>query len=85
MDPATTCYVVFGSLIGAGCLVGNLCLYCICSEPKPNRVTPTTMPSDIIEKKRYEDLIITPPEYQDIVIGGIQAIAEQPLPPDYED
>lgn len=74
MDPATTCYVVFGSLFGAACLIGNICLYCICHEP--NKITPSS--------PRYEDLINKPPEYEAAISSG-QAIEEQPLPPKYED
>lgn len=72
MEPATTCYVVWGSLFGGGCLLLTLCLYSAGHEP--NRVTPVIAPS----ATRYEDLINKPPEYE-------VAIAEQPLPPDYED
>jgi hypothetical protein len=72
MDPTTVCYIVMGSLFGGGCLFGGVCLYCSCYEP--NRVTPrTTLSADyIIEQKRYNDLINSPPEYQ--------PIADQPLP-----
>ena len=65
MDQSTTCCIIFGSVFGGGCLLGTICLFCICYEP--NTVRARTTPIDeefIMQKTRYDDLINKPPEYQ---------------------